>query len=149
MKYSLKLIIFLFILSTVCFHAEAQFQFGGGMKFNSNTDFKAVAVNAKFKKNVSDRFDGNVDVAYYIASKASWSVDLDMHYRLFNINDKVLLNPFAGINFTKTSLINTSLSLGGSVLVPTDKYTYFIEPRWILDFNQFVFSVGILYPTIN
>ena len=135
---------------------HGQFQFGGGMKFNTNDQFKALGLNAKVGKDIAEKFDINVDIAYYLATKATWSFDFDLHYRLFNLDDKLILNPMAGINFTRNdfnkdneSVLNSSLSLGASLRVPTEKYTYYIEPRWILDFGQFVFSVGILYPTIT
>jgi hypothetical protein len=153
-SYTQILIVAFFLLSY--FNASAQFQFGGGMKFNTNNQFKALGLNAKIGKDISEKFDFNVDVAYYLATKASWSFDFNLHYRLFNLDDKLILNPTAGINFTRTdfdkdsnSVLNNSLNLGVSLRVPTDKYTYYIEPQWILDNGQFVFSVGVLYPTIS
>ncbi|MBP6235725.1 MAG: hypothetical protein KA270_11530 [Saprospiraceae bacterium] len=153
-SYTQILIVAFFLLSY--FNASAQFQFGGGMKFNTNNQFKALGLNAKIGKDISEKFDINVDVAYYLATKASWSFDFNLHYRLFNLDDKLILNPTAGINFTRTdydkdsnSVLNNSLNLGVSLRVPTDKYTYYIEPQWILDNGQFVFSVGVLYPTIS
>ena len=127
----------------------SQFYFGGGMKFNTNNEFKALGLNAKIGKDIAEKFDINADITYYLASKASWSFDFDLHYRLLNIGDKIYINPMAGINFTRTTITNNSVSLGASVRVPSDKYTYFIEPRWILDNAQFVFSVGVLYPNIE
>ncbi len=140
----------LVVLTTLIISSEvsAQFYYGGGMKFNTNNEFKALAINGKIGKDIAEKLDLNVDIAYYLASKASWSFDFDLQYKLLNIDDKLILNPLAGINFTRTSVTNNSLSLGVSIKVPTDKYTYFIEPRWILDYGQFVFSVGAVYPTI-
>lgn len=129
--------------------SQAQFYFGGGMKFNSNNDFKALGLNAKVGKDIAEKFDINADFTYYIASKASWSLDLDLHYRLFNVAERLYISPMAGINFTRTTVTNNSLSLGASLKVPTDKYTYFVEPRWILDNAQFVFSVGVIYPNLE
>jgi len=156
MKYIYKLIPILTIYLLMYSKSYAQFQFGGGMKFNTNNQFKALGLNAKVGKDISEKFDINVDIAYYLATKASWSFDFNLHYRLFNLDDKLILNPMAGINFTRTdfdkdskSVLNNSLNLGVSMRVPTDKYTYYIEPQWILDNGQFVFSVGVLYPTIS
>jgi hypothetical protein len=125
-----------------------QFYFGGGLKFNTNSEFKALGINGKVVKKIGEKFDLNTDICYYIGSKASWSLDIDGQYRLFNINDKVLLSPMAGINFTRTTVTNNSLSFGASAKFPTEKYTYFLEPRWILDNSQFVFSVGVMYPNV-
>lgn len=147
LKIIIPLAAIIFALNTE--YVFSQFYFGGGMKFNTNNEFKALGLNAKVGKDIAEKFDINADISYYIASKASWSFDFDLHYRLLNIGDKIYINPMAGINFTRTTITNNSLSLGASVRVPTDKYTYFIEPRWILDNAQFVFSVGVLYPNIE
>jgi hypothetical protein len=156
MKYSYYVVLFFVFLWMTPLHVHSQFQFGGGMKFNTNDQFKALGLNAKIGKDIAEKFDINVDVAYYLATKASWSFDFNLHYRLFNLDDKLILNPTAGFNFTRTdfdkdsnSVLNNSLNLGVSLRVPTDKYTYYIEPQWILDNGQFVFSVGILYPNIT
>lgn len=143
--FYMKNIIFTFsFLIITVINANTQWVFGGGMKFNSNDDFKGLAINAKIGKDISDKFDLNLEVGHYIASKATWSFDFDLHYRLFNINDKLIINPMAGINFTKTEIVNNSLGLGISFRIPDDRYTYYLEPKWILDYRQFVFSVGVL-----
>lgn len=123
---------------------SSQWVFGGGMKFNNNNEFKALAINGKVGKDIADKLDLNVDIAYYVASKAKWSFDFDIHYNLFNLNDKLIINPMAGVNFTKTSVVNNSVGLGVSFRIPDDDYTYYLEPKWILDHQQFVFSVGVL-----
>lgn len=141
MKNLLIVISFIIILPTIL---SAQWKYGGGMKFNNNTEFKALAINAKVGKDIAERFDFNVDIAYYIASKASWSFDFDLHYRLFNINDKLLVDPVAGINFTKTNVVNNSLGIGVFFRIPNEKFTYYVEPKWILDNKQFVLGIGVL-----
>ena len=149
MKHHLFKGLFVLFLFFHVQHAHSQLYFGGGMKFNSNTEFKALGLNAKVGKDISEKFEINTDFTYYIGSKASWSLDLDLHYRLFNFNDKLFISPMGGLNFTKTSVINNSISLGASFKVPSEKYTYFVEPRWILDDSQFVFSVGVIYPNVD
>jgi hypothetical protein len=149
MKYIPLLGLFVLFLFFNMTAVHGQFYFGGGMKFNSNNEFKALGLNAKVGKDISEKFEINADLTYYIASKASVSVDFDLHYRLLNVSEKLYVSPMAGINITRTTVTNNSLSLGASFKVPTDKYTYFVEPRWILDNAQFVFSVGVLYPNIE
>lgn len=134
--------LFLLLFST---HGYSQWFYGGGMRYNTNTEFKAIALNAKVGKDISEKFDANVDFSYYLSKKVTWSLDLDVHYRLFNISDKVIINPIAGLNFTKTEVINNSLGIGVSIRVPDEKYTYYFEPKWILDNSQFVFNVGVLF----
>lgn len=147
-----KMLVTSLLLLATCFHpsgSQAQLYFGGGMKFNNNKDFKALGLNGKVAYGISDKFDINSDITYYLAAKASWSFDFDLHYKLFNISEKVYFRPFAGINFTRTSITNNSLSLGASIRVPSDKFTYYAEPRYILDGGMFIFSAGITYPVIE
>lgn len=145
MRNIFKITIVLILVLSFQNLGNSQWLYGGGMKFNSNNDFKAVGLNAKVGKDIGEKLDANLDITYYLASKASWSFDFDVQYRLFNINDILLIRPFAGINFTRTEITNNSLSLGVSFKVPDDQYTYYMEPRWILDHQQFVFSVGALF----
>lgn len=124
---------------------SAQWIFGGGLKYNTNKEFIALGINAKVGKDISEKFDANLDISHYIGSKATWSMDFALHYRLFNIDDKVIINPVGGIIFTKTDLINNSLALGASIRIPSDRFTYYIEPKWVLDNEQILFSVGVLF----
>ncbi|MEZ4912419.1 MAG: hypothetical protein R2774_16335, partial [Saprospiraceae bacterium] len=91
-------------------------------------------------------FNIHANATYYFSDDASWSLDGDLHYKLLNINDGgFVLDPFAGINFTRTSTTNNSLNLGLFLKYQTEKMGYFLEPRWILDNNQFVLTVGVLF----
>lgn len=139
--------IFLTSLFLVIFSMSLQGQwiFGGGLKLNSNNQFKGLAPHIKIGKDVAPRFDINVDFAYYIFSAADLSLDVDLHYRLFNIADQVLINPVAGINFTRIESIKNSLSLGVSVRIIDDLYTYYIEPKYILNDKQFVVGIGFIF----
>lgn len=124
---------------------SGQFYFGGGMTFNSNPDYKALGLTGKVGMGVSEKFDVNTNVTYYIASRATWAFDFDLHYNLLNLNDNFILNPFAGINFTRTDITNNSLNLGIAIKVPTEDYTYYAEPRWILDNKQFALGIGVIF----
>jgi len=141
-----KQIILVFTFSIVSTSISfGQWYFGGGMTFNSNPDYKALGLTGKVGVGVSEKFDVNTNVTYYLASRASWAFDFDLHYNLLNLNENFILNPFAGINFTRTDIINNSLNLGVAIKVPTEQYTYYAEPRWILDNRQFVLGVGVIF----
>lgn len=141
-----RYLIFIFILSIMSVHVSyGQFYFGGGMTFNSNPDYKALGLTGKIGMCVSEKFDVNTNVIYYLASRASWAFDFDLHYNLVNLNDNFILNPFAGVNFTRTDITNNSLNLGIAIKVPTDQYTYYAEPRWILDNRQFALGIGVIF----
>jgi len=138
--------IFIFTFSIILVQISyGQFYFGGGMTFNSNPDYKALGLTGKAGMGVSEKFDVNTNVTYYLASRASWAFDFDLHYKLVNLNDNFMLHPFAGVNFTKTDITNNSLNLGIAIKVPTDEYTYYAEPRWILDNSQFALGIGVIF----
>ncbi|HRO09426.1 MAG TPA: hypothetical protein PK047_11205 [Saprospiraceae bacterium] len=141
MKWNITLIIVIFS----AIHVHAQWFYGGGMKYNANNEFKAIAINAKIGKDISEKFDLDLDAAYYIASSATWAFDVNLHYRFIKIGDVVALNPLAGVNFTKSSHIYNSILLGLSLKVYDNKYTYYLEPKWILNEDQVSISVGILF----
>ncbi len=142
--YKQKFLVFTLsiFISSISF---GQFYFGGGMTFNSNPDYKSLGLTGKVGMGVSEKFDVNTNITYYLASRASWAFDFDLHYNLLNLNENFILNPFAGINFTRTDIINNSLNLGVAIKVPTDQYTYYAEPRWILDNSQFVLGIGVIF----
>ncbi len=139
--------IVLFIVIVAASPLSAQWIFGGGVKYNTNNSFKAFAINGKFGKDISEKFDIDLDVSYYIASKATWAFDLNCHYRLLTIGNTVSINPLAGINFTKIKSNNlySSLLLGFSTKISADRYTYYIEPKWVMNDNQLSLSVGVLF----
>jgi len=125
--------------------SSAQVYFGGGLRYNSNSDFSAIAPQVKLGVGLSDKVVINGNFAYYLGSKATWTTDLDLHYKLFNIADRFHIDPMAGITFTRTDITNNSLTLGLSLKLLTDSYTYFLEPRYILDNNQTVFTLGVIF----
>lgn len=145
MKRSLQTYLTILGLFLLSFSMQGQWVFGGGLKFNSNNQFKGVAPHLKVGKDIADRFDINVDFAYYLASKADLSLDVDLHYRLFNIAETVLINPVAGINFTRIGSIKNSLAIGASVRIIGDSRSYFIEPKYILNDEQYIVGIGVLF----
>lgn len=120
----------------------AQWMLGGGVRYNTNNLVNALGVNAKFAKGISDRLDLNIDGAYYFSKTMSWSVEGDVQWQLLNINDRLILSPLAGLNFTKFSAINNSIYAGASLKFGNDRVLYYLEPKWIFNFNQLVFSAG-------
>jgi hypothetical protein len=144
MRYFKSLFITSILIVGFSATVSSQIYYGGGMSFNSNANYKALGLTAKLGVPVSEKFDLNGNVTYYLASQASFAFDADVHYKLFNLDDRVLLNPFGGINFTRTDITNNSLSLGISLKVIAEDYTYYFEPRWILDNKQIVITIGVL-----
>ncbi len=141
----MKPYLILLIVTMLAIQLNAQWYYGGGLKYNTNNEFKAIAINAKVGKDVSEKFDVDLDLAYYIASSAKWAIDANIQYRLLQIGDVFRLNPLAGINFTKSGKFYNSLLLGVSMKVIDDRYTYYLEPKWILNEDQLSISIGVLF----
>ncbi|MBK9254789.1 MAG: hypothetical protein IPM42_04820 [Saprospiraceae bacterium] len=137
---------FLLFLTCLAFtnSAKAQVYFGGGLTFNTEQGMKAVGIQAKTDFAMNDKFTFNGSFAYYLRKETYFAIDGDLHYKFINISDKFMINPFAGINLTRTTYTNTSLNLGVSFRFPTEKMTYYFEPKYIIDNTQFVFAFGVL-----
>jgi len=137
---------FLFFILMLCISnvSNAQVYFGGGLSYNTEPGLKAIGIQAKTDVAISDQFMLNGAFTYYLQKETYFAIDGDLHYKLLNISDKVLINPFAGINLTRTTYTNTSLNLGVSFRFPTEKFTYYFEPKYIIDNTQFVFAFGVL-----
>lgn len=135
----------IFILLLIGFSSQAQFMFGGGLKYNTNNQFSALAPNAKVVLGIGDNFDINVDAAYYLSKQAGWSFDADLHYRLLTIADKIRIEPFAGLDFTKTTKFTNSLLFGAALKYLGDHNHIYLEPKWILNDKQLVISAGVLF----
>lgn len=121
----------------------SQVYVGGGLNFVSNKSFKAIGPSLKIGVVASEKIDINGNYTYYLKDYRLFSYSFDAHYKLFNVQDKLLVHPFAGLIFTKQTVTNNSANFGVTFKLPTEKYQYYFEPRWILDNNQFVFTVGI------
>ena len=146
LKTLIFMVVFLFGFKGITY---SQVFFGGGLSFNSNSVFNTVGLTGKVGVWASDKIDLNGNITYYFTNKASFAFDIDAHYKLFNLGDKLYINPFAGINFTRMKDIepnytNNSLNLGISFRIPSEQYLYFIAPRWILDYKQFVVTIGAI-----
>lgn len=146
MNTLLKLLMPGIFICLFSFNAQAQFSFGGGLRFNNNNVYHAIGLMGKATFGLNANLNIHANATYYFSDDASWSFDGDIHYKLLDVNDGAfIINPFAGLNFTRTSTTNNSLSLGLFLKYQTEKLGYFLEPRWILDDNQFVISVGVLF----
>lgn len=141
----LKIFITFITLTLATLQLNAQWFYGGGVKYNTNNEFKAIALNAKIGKDISDSFDLDLDFAYYLSSNAKWAIDANLHYRLLQIGEVFRLSPLAGINFIQTDKFYNSLLFGISMKVIDVKYTYYLEPKWILNEDQLSISIGVLF----
>ncbi len=138
------LLAFVLLLGTL-YTAHSQVKFGAGLRYNNNKIYNALGITGKVGFGIGSNFDIHANATYYFSKSASWAIDGDLHYKLLNVNEgKFILNPFAGLNFTYTSTTVNSLSLGVFLKYEAEKLDYFVEPRWILNDNQFVLTVGVM-----
>jgi hypothetical protein len=132
------------MLMTTSITAQEGLHFGGGLSYNTDSLMRALGVQAKLSGSISDKFVLHGAGTYFFRKDTYFTVDADLHYQFINFKDKFLMNPFAGINLTRTSKTNTSLNLGISFLIFTENFHYYIEPKFIIDDSQFLLSIGIM-----
>lgn len=132
------------IVLALSLNADAQFYFGGGFSLNTETVYSGFGPQAKLALGLGDKLELNGMFTYYLRKETLYAVDFDLHYKLLSISDKVYINPFAGLNFTRTTITDSSLNLGVSLRFPTEKLTYYLEPKMVFDRSQFVIAFGIL-----
>ena len=140
LKYQVTCIMFFMCLLSL----KSQTYFGGGLSLNTGNVNSALGAQAKVATGFADKLELNGMFTYYLRKGTLYSFDFDLHYKLFNIADKVFVQPFAGLNFTRTTITDSSLNLGASLRFPTERLTYYLEPKLIFDHSQFVISFGIL-----
>lgn len=123
---------------------NAQVSFGGGFALNTETVYSGFGPQAKLAIGLGDKLELNGNFTYYLRKETLYALDFDLHYKLLNISDKVFINPFAGMNFTRTTFTDSSLNIGVSFRLPTEKMIYYLEPKLVFDRSQFVIAFGIL-----
>lgn len=138
--------IILIILLFTGFKMNAQdgIHFGGGFMYNTDSLMRAMGIQAKLSGSISDRFVLHGAGTYFFRKETYYSIDADLHYRFINLNEVFTINPFAGINLTRTTKTNTSLNVGLSLMLFRDNYHFYFEPKFIVDDSQFLMSLGIM-----
>ena len=143
MKNFFILILF-FLLGNADVKAQEGLHFGGGLSYNADSLMRALGIQAKLSGSISDKFVLHGAGTYFFRKATYFAIDADLHYQFINFKDKFMMNPFAGINLTRTTKTNTSLNLGVSLLFFAENFHYYIEPKFIIDDSQFLLSMGIM-----
>lgn len=144
LKNGLKFQIACIMFFTSLFTLKSQAYFGGGFAINTGDLNSAFGAQARVATGFTNKLELNGMFTYYLRKGTLYSLDFDLHYKLFNVADKLFVQPFAGLNFTRSTITDSSLNLGASLRFPTEKLTYYLEPKLIFDHSQFVISFGIL-----
>ena len=140
---------FLFV-SLAC---SAQLKFGAGITL---ADFDEFGIQGKLLYDLEDKTDVPLDGAatfsiYFIDPGSAWTLDLDGHYRLLTISDKVEFDPLAGIQILRVSAFGNGdtdigLNLGGHFTINTDKYTIYAQPKITIGgIDGLVLAGGIMF----
>ncbi|MFZ1703003.1 MAG: hypothetical protein WAT79_01585 [Saprospiraceae bacterium] len=139
-------IVLIIIFGWLVTPAQAQegLHFGGGLTYNTDSLMRGMGIQAKLSGSISEKFILHGAGTYYFKKGTYYAIDADLHYQFINSNERFFINPFAGINLTRTFKTNTSLNLGISFIVMRDDFHYYIEPKFIVDDSQFVISIGIM-----
>lgn len=138
------IILSLYALVAIDIKAQEGLHFGGGLSYNTDSLTRALGIQAKLSGSISDKFVLHGMGTYFFRKATYFTIDADLHYQFINFKDKLLINPFAGINLSRTTITNTSLNLGASFLIFTDNFHYYVEPKFIIDDSQFLLSMGIM-----
>ncbi len=140
---------FLFV-SLAC---SAQLKFGAGASLAAFDEF---GVQGKILYNLENKTDVPIDAAgtftvYFTNPGSAWTIDLDSHYRLLTISDKVEFDPLAGIQILRVSAFgfgdtDIGLNLGGHFTINSDKYIIYAQPKITIGgVDGFVLAGGIMF----
>ncbi len=138
-----------FLVSCFCI-AQAQVEFGGGLQFYKPSGGSSIGIGAEALVNLNEEFDLNPSFHYYFEDVTIYAIDADVHYKKLVLNDKVKLNPFAGLNVLKISSLDAELGINLGVHIQSpinDSFTLYVEPKLILisDADGFALGAGILF----
>lgn len=140
-----KIILFILVFSYFLGNAQEGVNIGGGLAYNTSSAMQALGIQGKVAFGISEKLIANGAYTYYFRKGTYYALDADIHYRLINIRDAFYLNPFAGINLTRTTFTNTSLNLGLSMIIPSEYISYYFESKYIVDDSQLVLAFGFLF----
>ena len=152
MKRILALVFFVLALAIT---GTSQFKFGAGVGLLESS----FGVQGKGHYTVNDQFAGQGSFTYYFESGfTAWSLDLDVHYRGFEIGDVegFSIAPFAGLNIYRVSVSGggfnvgtstTGLNIGVNGTLPiTDSMDLYVEPKIVIGgVGSFGIAAGVYF----
>lgn len=141
-----KFVSILFLCTYCWLSGYSQLSFGLGGNYVTDNG-GAFGISGKALLGLSDNIDVAPTFTYWLADDVDYTIDADIHYRLLNISDNVILNPLAGINITKRGTTDIGLNLGASFRYQmNDGGAVFIEPKYVFDvFNSLVIGFGYYF----
>ncbi|MFT6808983.1 MAG: hypothetical protein ACJA01_002215 [Saprospiraceae bacterium] len=141
-----RILALVFFVAALAITGSAQFKFGAGVGLLEGR----FGVQAKAHNTFTEDFAGQGSFTYYFESGATvWSLDLDVHYKGFNIGDVegFSLAPFAGLNIYRVSASATGLNVGINGTLPiTDSLDLYIEPKIVIGgAGSFGIAAGVYF----
>ena len=136
--------VFFVLLISTSLKSQDGIHSGGGLSYNTDSLFRTLGVQAKISGSITDKFILHGAGTYFFRKETYYAIDADLHYRFINFNDVFTINPFAGINLTRTTKTNTSLNVGIGFILYRDNYHFYFEPKFIVDDSQFLLSLGLM-----
>ena len=133
----------LFIAST--FSLQAQFHYGGGVQYN--IDASVLGFQGKLFYEYDEAYRGSGTFTFHLDDVLNWTIDLDGHYKLFQIFENLNFAPLGGlsiINFTGDTRIG--LNIGAFLDKEIKDRYYYLEPKLTFrDGSAFIISAGTFF----
>ena len=135
----------LFFCSFCWLSSYSQLSFGLGGSYVA--DGGAFGISGKGLLGLSENIDFAPTFTFWLEDGVDYSFDLDVHYRLLNISDNIILNPLAGINITKAASTEIGINIGASFRYQMNEGgAVYFEPKYVIDnFNSLVFGFGYFF----
>ncbi len=137
-------ILFAFLIPSA---VVGQFKFGAGLNYIERTN--QIGVHAKTAIGVNDKIMLNGSATYYLSNATNFDVNVDVNWRILDVNDVVFIYPLGGLNFLKQNNkdIDIGINLGLFSYFPlSSRLDMYLEPKIIVgSINSFVISAGVFF----
>lgn len=145
-----KLLFIPIFLLCFAFNAKSQIQFGAGASYFVDEP-SGLGIQGKGLYVLNEQFDIAGGFTFWLQDFVDYSINADLHYKLLVFGDNITLSPMAGIDLTRVEVFgfgatDTSLEVGAFFKIPTEKFTFYAEPKLVLGGGSgLVLSGGILF----
>jgi len=124
---------------------KAQLYYGAGAQFN--VDASALGIQGKLFYEYDETYRGSGTFTLHFDQVLNWTIDLDGHYKLFEISDSFNFAPLGGlaiIDFNGGTRVG--LNLGAFFDFDFDERHVYLEPKLTFrDGSAFIISGGVFF----
>lgn len=84
---------------------------------------------------------------YFLEDGADWAIDIDGHYKVADISERIYLDFFPGLNLLKGGNdTDIGLNLGGTLRIETNTNAIYIEPKYTIGtYDSFAITAGFIF----